>query len=60
MIFLFLFTHIVVFPHIVATLLVLNNLIILRLAAAERNPTSLPGAHGLTRAVEVDVFVPIL
>ncbi len=49
-------TYIVLFPDIVSALLVLDDLIVLRLAAAEGNPARLPRANHRAGAVEVDVL----
>jgi len=52
-------THIVLFPDVVSALLVLDDLVVLRLAAAEGNPARLSRAHHRARAVEVDVLQEI-
>ncbi len=49
-------TYIVLFPDIVSALLVLDDLIVLGLAAAEWDPARLPRANHRARAVEVDVL----
>ena len=53
-------THIVGFPDVVATLLVLDQLVVLRFAAAEGNTTGLPRPYSLAAAVEVNILVPVL
>ena len=53
-------TYIGAFPHVVATLLVFDDLVLLGFAATERNTAGLPGADCLAGAVEVDVHVPVL
>ena len=52
-------TYVAVLPDVVATLLVLDDFVILWFAAAEGDPAGLPAAHRLARAVEVDILVPV-
>ena len=53
-------THIGSLPHVVAALLVLDDLVLFGLTAAEGNSTGLSGPDSLAGAVEVDVHVPVL
>ena len=53
-------THVVGFPDVVATLLVLDQLVVLRLAAAEGNTTGLTRPYSFAAAVEVNILVPVL
>ena len=53
-------TYIGGFPDVVSALLVLDELVVLGLAAAEGHAAGLPRAHRLAAAVEVDVLIPVL